>query len=281
MDLDTKQKAEVFTVLKQALKEDIGYGDITTDATIPDSINIQGQFIIKSNGIIAGIEVAKMVFEILDKNCIFTTIIPDGSQIKAKSIVATVSGNGRVILKGERVALNFMQRMSAVATTTNTFVQRINKTKAIILDTRKTMPGLRLFDKWAVRIGGGQNHRFGLYDMILIKDNHINITKSISQAVLRVRNKYNATYPIEIEVRNLDELEEALSLTPDRILLDNMSIKEIKDAVRITNGRIPLEVSGGVTISNVKSIAQTGVEYISVGALTHSATALDISLECI
>jgi nicotinate-nucleotide pyrophosphorylase (carboxylating) len=143
------------------------------------------------------------------------------------------------------------------------------------------MPGLRLFDKWAVRIGGGQNHRFGLYDMILVKDNHINITKSISQAVLRVRNKYNATYPIEIEVRNIDELEEALALTPDRILLDNMNLKEIKEAVRITNGKIPLEVSGSVTITNVKSIAQTGVKYISVGALTHSAAAVDISLECI
>jgi nicotinate-nucleotide pyrophosphorylase (carboxylating) len=193
-------------------------------------------------------------------------------------VVAIVRGSGRAILTGERTALNLMQRMSGIATQTRQFVDAVAGTQAVILDTRKTVPGLRVLDKWAVRMGGGQNHRFGLYDMAMIKDNHIATVGGLGEAVERIRSG-GANVPIEVEVTNIEQLQEALSLPVDRIMLDNMNLDEMREAVAITAGRIPLEASGNVSLQTVAAIASTGVDYISSGALTHSVTALDISLE--
>ena len=192
--------------------------------------------------------------------------------------IARITGQGRAILSGERVALNLLQRMSGIATLTRQFVEAVRGTSAVILDTRKTMPGLRMLDKCAVRLGGGQNHRFGLYDMVMIKDNHIAAVGSITQAVAQVRAHDQQRRPIEVEVKNLEELAETLPLNVDRILLDNMTPAMMRDAVRLTNRRVPLEASGNVSLENVAAIAATGVDYISIGKLTHSAKALDISL---
>jgi nicotinate-nucleotide pyrophosphorylase (carboxylating) len=203
----------------------------------------------------------------------------DGEPLTAGQVFATVSGPGRALLSAERVALNCLQRMSGIAALTRQFVDAVQGTRAVILDTRKTAPGLRVLDKWAVRLGGGQNHRHGLFDMVLIKDNHIAAVGGLSEAVRRVRAADAQKLAIEVEVRNLAELREALDLRVDRIMLDNMSLEDLCDAVQVTAGRTPLEASGNVTLANVAEIAATGVDFISVGALTHSAPALDISLK--
>lgn len=265
--------------VRRALEEDIGDGDATTLFTIPTDATLGGRFVAKEPGVIAGLSVAQLTFRLVDERVLFTPHVADGDSVQQGQAFAVVSGPCRALLTAERVALNFLQRMSGVATLTRRFVQAVQGTRAVILDTRKTAPGLRLLDKWAVRIGGGQNHRFGLYDMVLIKDNHIAAVGSISQAVARVRAADDQRRPIEVEVRTLAELEEALPLDVDRILLDNMSRDEMRQAVRITNGRTPLEASGNVTLENVAEVAATGVDYISAGALTHSVRALDISLQ--
>lgn len=266
-------------IIFQALREDMGSGDVTTLAIIPDTKILSGEFVAKNVGVISGLDVVEKTFKLLNKNIKFKAFVKKGSFIKKDQILASVQGQGKSILMGERVALNFLQRMSGIATATRQYVNAVAGTKAIILDTRKTVPGLRIFDKQAVKDGGGQNHRFGLYDMFLIKDNHIVAAGSITKAMESVKkiNKHNI--PIEIEVKNFSELKEALTLKPDWIMLDNMDLRQIKKAVKIVAGKIPLEVSGGVNLQTVSAIAQTGVDYISVGALTHSAKALDISLE--
>ncbi len=203
----------------------------------------------------------------------------DGDRVSPKQVVAWVQGSARSILTAERAALNFLQRMSGIATDTRRFVDATAGTRAVILDTRKTAPGLRLLDKWAVRVGGGENHRMGLHDMILIKDNHIAAAGSIAAAVDAVRVQNHLNLPVEVEVKSLEELQEALALNPDRIMLDNMTLDDMREAVRIADGRVKLEASGGVDLTNIAKIAATGVDYISVGALTHSPQALDISLE--
>jgi nicotinate-nucleotide pyrophosphorylase (carboxylating) len=203
----------------------------------------------------------------------------DGDGVARGQVFATIHGPCRALLTGERVALNFLQRMSGIATLTRRFVEAVEGTRAVILDTRKTAPGLRLLDKWAVRLGGGQNHRIGLYDMALIKDNHIAAVGSITEAVKRVRALDERHRPIEVEVTSLEQLREALPLDVDRILLDNMSLDQMREAVRAANGKTPLEASGNVTLDNVAQVAATGVDFISVGALTHSVKALDISLD--
>ncbi|QTA88788.1 carboxylating nicotinate-nucleotide diphosphorylase [Desulfonema magnum] len=266
------------TILLRVLEEDIGDGDITTLCTVPREAILKGTFIAKSPGVTAGLEIAGLTFSLLNEQVQFTPHIADGDKVKTGQVIATVSGPGRAILSGERVALNLLQRMSGIATLTREFSDAVEGTSAIILDTRKTVPGLRVFDKWAVRLGRGQNHRFGLYDMVLIKDNHIAAVGSISEAVACVRAKDNQKRAIEVEVRNLTELQEALELNPDRILLDNMTPDEMREAVRTANGRVPLEASGNVSLENVAAIAATGVDYISVGMLTHSVKAMDISL---
>lgn len=265
-------------IVRRALKEDIGDGDVTTRCTIPPGAVLSGRFIAKEAGIVAGLEVARLTFSLLDKRVEFTPLVADGDPVEAGKVIATVNGPGRALLSGERVVLNFLQRMSGIATLTRRFVMAVEGTPAIILDTRKTAPGLRHLDKWAVRLGGGRNHRLGLYDMVLIKDNHIAAVGGIGQAVARVRAGDRRKRPIEVEVKTMAELQEALELEVDRIMLDNMSLAQMREAVCLTGGRVPLEASGNVTLENVAAVAATGVTYISVGALTHSVQALDISL---
>lgn len=266
-------------VVRQALEEDIGRGDVTTLCTVPPDAMLNGQLIARQAGVIAGLEVARLAFTLLDERAQLVPHTKSGDPVEHGQLIATVSGPGRALLSGERVALNFLQRMSGIATLTRRFVEAIQGTSAIILDTRKTAPGLRVIDKWSVRQGGGQNHRFGLYDMVLIKENHVAaVGGSITKAVACVRAADLDRLAIEVEVRNLAELREALELDVQRILLDNMTAGEMREAVRVTKGRIPLEASGNISLENVAAVAATGVDYISIGALTHSVQALDISL---
>jgi nicotinate-nucleotide pyrophosphorylase (carboxylating) len=255
-------------------------GDVTSSATLPEDLVYNGRFLAKAPGIIAGLQVAELVFKQVDERIIFTPLMAEGTAVFPGDIIAAISGprGPRSLLTAERTALNFMQRMSGIATLTRRFVDAVAGTRAVILDTRKTAPGLRAIDKLAVRLGGGQNHRAGLYDMVLIKDNHIAAAGGITTAVARARAAAHKL-PIEVEVKNLNELAEVLPLNVDRIMLDNMSLAEMKEAVEIVNGRCPLEASGNVTLETVAAIAATGVDYISSGALTHSVTALDISLD--
>jgi nicotinate-nucleotide pyrophosphorylase (carboxylating) len=264
-------------IIHRALEEDLGDGDITTLSTVPPRSLLKGKFIAKEPGIIAGIEVVGETFKYLDPRVSFSSRVSDGDRVSKGMVLATIRGNGRALLIAERTALNFFQRMSGIATTTRLYVNAVRKTKAIIVDTRKTAPGLRLLDKWAVRLGGGKNHRFGLYDMVLIKENHIAAAGGITQAVARVRATDKRGRRIEVEVETLKELRETLELHVDRILLDNMSLKQMREAVRITQGKMELEASGNVSLENVGKVAATGVDIISVGKLTHSVRALDIS----
>ncbi len=277
--LDPTQRAHILDIIRRALAEDIGDGDITANSTIPAGATVSGRFLTKAAGVVAGLEVAGMVFHELDPAVEFVQFVQDSDRVERGDFLAEVSGNGRAILSGERTALNIMQRMSGIATTTRRYVDAVVGTKAIILDTRKTAPGLRVLDKWAVRLGGGQNHRTGLYDMALIKDNHIAAVGGITEAVRRVRASDDRHRPLEVEVQNTDQLREALQLAVDRIMLDNMSIEAMREAVRIAAGRTPLEASGNVNLNSVAGIAATGVDFISAGALTHSVIALDISLD--
>lgn len=266
-------------IVRWALAEDLGSGDITTNLTVPAESRLSGQIWVKERGIVAGLAIARLVFAKLDARVFLAERVPDGSPIEPGEIVATIEGPGRAILSGERTALNFMQRMSGIAGLTRRYVEKVAGTRATILDTRKTGPGIRILDKWAVRLGGGQNHRTGLYDMILIKDNHIVAAGGITAAVERVRAHNIAGLAVEVEVKNLAELPEALALQIDRIMLDNMSLADMAEAVRLTAGRVPLEASGNVNLNTVAAIAATGVDYISVGELTHSVKGLDISLD--
>ena len=269
-------------IIKLALDEDIGEEDITTKAVIPADVRAKGKFIIKADGIIAGLKVAEKVFKIIDDQIIYKIIAEDGTFVKTGSISAEVKGSASSILKSERVALNYLQRMSGIATLTNDFVREIKHTKAKILDTRKTVPGLRLLDKEAVRLGDGKNHRIGLFDLFLIKDNHIEIAGSITEAVMRCRNyrkKNNSVFKIEVETKNLLEVEEAINCDIDIIMLDNFNAGLMKQAVELINNKCLVEASGNINLKNVKEVAETGIDYISVGALTHSVKALDISLE--
>ena len=276
--MSTEACSQVYIpMINRALEEDLGGGDVTSMWTIPQDHRTSGHLVTKAAGVLAGMAVAAQVFKNVDHQINMEAIHCDGVSVSANTIIANVIGPTRSILIAERTALNFLQRMSGIATMTKCYVDAVTGTKAIILDTRKTAPGLRYLDKWAVRLGGGFNHRSGLYDMVLIKDNHISAAGSITTAVERVRALNHQHLAIEIEVRTPDELLEALSLNPDRILLDNMTIDELSQAVIVTDGRVPLEASGGVTLETTKAIASTGVDFISVGALTHSVQALDIS----
>ena len=265
-------------LIKLALAEDIGPGDVTSQSLVGENEVGRGIILAKAHGVIAGLPIAQTVFREVDPRIEFTPLAQDGEPVAPGNPVAEVSGPLRGILSAERTALNFLSRLSGIATFTERFVAAVANYKAVILDTRKTTPGWRQLEKYAVRCGGGRNHRLGLFDMVLIKDNHIAAVGSLRAAVERVR-KARINLPIAVEVRTLGELEEALALGVDRVLLDNMDLPTIQEAVRIVGGRVPLEASGGVTLDNVAEIAATGVDYISVGALTHSAPALDLSLE--
>jgi nicotinate-nucleotide pyrophosphorylase (carboxylating) len=266
-------------LIQNALAEDIGDGDVTTLCTLAPGAMAVGRFIAKRAGVVAGLEIARLTFALLDERVRLEPHVTEGEAVQAGTVIGEISGPARAVLSGERVALNFMQRMSGIATLTRRFVDAVRGSSATILDTRKTAPGLRILDKWAVRLGGGQNHRSGLYDMVLIKDNHIAAVGSISEAVSRVRACDERRRAIEVEVKNLTELQEVLGLAVDRVMLDNMSSEEMREAVRLTGGRVPLEASGNVTLENVAAVAATGVDFISIGMLTHSVRALDISLD--
>ena len=279
MPVDDPDETLIREIVRWTLNEDLGSGDVTTNWTIPADSHLRAQFLVKAGGVLAGMAVARLVFEQVDTSVLFTELSPDGKPVQPGDIVAKVQGPGRAILTAERTALNFMQRMSGIATLTRRYVEAVSGSKAVILDTRKTAPGIRVLDKWAVRLGGGQNHRAGLYDMVLIKDNHIAACGGITATVERVQEHNTHNLPVEVEVKNLHELREALGLKVDRIMLDNMSLAEMRQAVRLTDGKIPLEASGNVNLETVAEIAATGVDYISVGKLTHSVKALDISLD--
>lgn len=265
-------------LIRLALEEDIGSGDITGEATIPADQQVSGRIIAKVDGVIAGLDIAAIVFTKVDPLIKFTPLIADGDPVQKGAVIGRFSGPGRSLLRAERLALNFLQRMSGIATLTNRFMQAMAGTQAVVLDTRKTVPGLRYFDKLAVRLGGGSNHRMGLYDMALIKENHIAAAGGITAAIERVRAYDTHNRPIEVEVTNLDEFSEAMALKPDRIMLDNMSLADMATAVSLSNGTVPLEASGNVTLETVTDIAKTGVDFISSGSLTHSVKALDISM---
>ena len=264
--------------IRPALTEDVGQGDVTTQAIVPPAQMMHGRFLAKAPGIIAGLDVACQTFKLLDAHVQFQAQADEGEHVSPGQVVATLAGTAQAILSGERVALNFLQRMSGIATLTRQYVEAVAGTRAVILDTRKTAPGLRVADKLAVQRGGGQNHRFGLYDMALIKENHIAaVAGDLAEAVNRVK-AHSPAVPIEIEVTNLEQLRTALALPVDRIMLDNMRLAEMREAVGLSAGKIPLEASGNVTLETVRAIAETGVDFISIGALTHSVQALDISL---
>ncbi len=266
--------------IEDFLLEDIGYRDLTTDS-IESHRTVEAEIIAKEELVVAGVEFAKEVFSLLDSDTDFLFSVNDGTRLKKGDRILTVVGNSRSILKGERTALNILQRLTGIATNTSKFVEEIQGTKAKILDTRKTTPGFRAFEKYAVTVGGGFNHRFALYDMVLIKDNHISLVGSIKEAVRQIKEKVSPMVKVEVEVSNLEQFEEALETDVDLIMLDNMNIEEIKEAVRINDGKKELEVSGNVNLENVRQIAETGVDYISSGSIIHSSRWMDISLRFI
>jgi nicotinate-nucleotide pyrophosphorylase (carboxylating) len=276
--MSSELPAQISHYIERALDEDIGTGDVTTDTIVPADASLHGRIVAKQNGVVAGLQVAKQVMLALNENVEFRANVEDGSKVTRGKVLAEVEGPARALLTGERTALNFLGRMSGIATLTRKFVDAVSTTNAMILDTRKTAPGLRITDKLAVRLGGGQNHRTGLFDMVLIKDNHIDFAGSITAAVERVRAS-GTKLEIEVETRSLDHVREALALGVERILLDNMSAETMREAVGICGGRAKLEASGNVTLDNVLEVAGTGVDYISVGALTHSPAVFDVSLE--
>ena len=269
--------AEIVTCIRRALDEDIGEGDATTNSIVPPEATLRGKIVAKQSGVVAGLEIAAAVFDQLD-DVMFRALVKDGSTVLNRTTLAELDGSARALLTGERTALNFLGRMSGIATLTKQFVDAVEGTRAQILDTRKTVPGLRTIDKRAVQLGGGMNHRTGLFDMVLIKDNHIDFAGSITAAVKRVRAAENGL-EIEVETRTLDDVLEALDLEVTRILLDNMTVETMREAVAIVRGRARLEASGNITLENVAEVARTGVDYISVGALTHSPKVFDVSLE--
>lgn len=265
--------------LLEALKEDIGTGDITTECCVPEEAQSRAVFRCKQAGVVCGLEVARRVFFLLDPKVQFESKVPEGTKVQVGDVVATIFGPSRSILSGERLALNLMQHMSGVATQTAQMVARVEGTKAVIVDTRKTTPGMRVLEKYAVRMGGGTNHRFNLADGVLIKDNHIVAAGGITNAVNNARKIVPHTLKIEVETTNFDEIQEALEAGADIIMLDNMSCPDMKKAVELIGGRAKVEASGNMGSRDIREVAEAGVDLISIGALTHSVTALDISLQ--
>jgi nicotinate-nucleotide pyrophosphorylase (carboxylating) len=264
-------------IVAAALAEDVGTGDVTTEAIVDESATATATLVVREAGVVAGLEAVEAVFRALEPTVELTHLARDGDAVTAGTAVAQVTGPARAILTGERTALNFLGRLSGIATLTRRYVDEVAGTGAAILDTRKTTPGLRLLEKQAVAAGGGRNHRFGLFDAILIKDNHLRAAGSVPEAVSRARDL--SDLPVEVECDTLAQVSEALAAGADAILLDNMTTAELRAAVELVAGRARLEASGGITLDNVRAVAETGVDEISIGALTHSARSLDVSLE--
>lgn len=268
-------------IIDSALEEDLGPGDITTAALVDLSVKGEARLIAKEEIILAGIEVFSRVFSRLDPEIVVETKYRDGEAVSNGEDIGIVKGSMRGILSGERTALNFLQRLSGIATLTRKYVERTDSSKVRVIDTRKTTPGLRILEKYAVRRGSGFNHRFGLFDGILIKDNHIAVAGSIAKALARIKGRVPHTLRIEVEVEDIKGVEEAIGAGADAILLDNMSLKEMREAVSIAGGRVLVEASGGITLESIEEVSKTGIDLISVGAITHSARSVDISLEVI
>lgn len=261
-----------------AIEEDIATGDITTDSIIPAHSRAVAEMKMKADGVISGLDIARRVYERFEKDIVWEAKVKDGDTVKKGDIILRIEASYRCLLLGERLSLNILQRMSGIATETARYVKELAGTHTLLLDTRKTAPGLRVLDKLAVKQGGGTNHRMGLYDMVMIKDNHIKVAGSITDAVKAVRKNIPAGIKIEVETTNLDEVREALAAQADIIMLDNMNNQDMTEAVKIINGKAKTEASGNMSIPRLKEVAATGVDYISVGALTHSVKALDISM---
>lgn len=272
------EKIYLHDIVMSALKEDMPLGDITTDNIIGEGDSSKAEFLAKQDAVIAGLDVARHVFEVLDGSVKFTALIKDGDSVKKGDIIATAAGPTRALLKGERTALNFLQRLSAIATVTNRYAMKVKELPVKITDTRKTTPGLRLLEKYAVNAGGGSNHRFSLSDGVLIKDNHIAAAGGITNAVNRVRASIPHTVKIEVEVESMEEVQEALDCKADIIMLDNMTNEKMAEAVQLINKRALVEASGNITEEAIYQVACTGVDIISVGKLTHSANSVDISM---
>nr|WP_038046483.1 carboxylating nicotinate-nucleotide diphosphorylase [Thermus caliditerrae] len=264
--------------LRAWLLEDLGHGDLTSQLVVPEDLQGQAEILAKAEGVIAGLPVAQAVFALADPRIAFTPLVAEGERVGPGQEVARLEGPLRGILAGERLALNLLQRLSGIATLTRAYVEALKGTKAQVLDTRKTTPGLRALEKYAVRVGGGKNHRFGLFDGILLKENHLRAAGGVAQAVRRAKAGAPHYLKVEVEVTSLAELEEALEAGADLILLDNFSVEDLREAVRRVGGRVPLEASGNMTLERARQAAEAGVDYVSVGALTHSAKALDLSL---
>lgn len=271
----------VDNLIKTALLEDINYIDITTDYLIPEDQENEAKFLAKADGVICGIEVALRVFTLIQPDFQYEVFIHDGEEVKKGDIIAKIKGKTRTILKGERTALNLLQHMSGISSMTNRIVKIVEGTNASIADTRKTLPGMRPLQKYAVTVGGGKNHRFNLSDAAMLKDNHIDAGGGITNAVTKLRTKLGHMAKVELEVRTLDELREALSVDVDVIMLDNMDNDTMREAVKIADGKALLEASGGITEETIRGVAETGVDIISIGALTHSVKAFDISLKIV
>lgn len=267
-----------------ALTEDWGSGDVTTERVVPEGSSARGTIFAREEGVLAGLEVARLAFTTADPSIRFEPLRRDRDSLRPGDAISSMVGAARGMLMAERVALNFLQRLSGIATATRRFVDAVKGTGAIILDTRKTAPGLRILEKYAVSVGGGGNHRFGLFDMYLIKDNHLKLAGGIAEAVAQCRGAGD-DLPVEVEVSSLEEVKEACAAGVDRVMLDNMSVREVRRACEVVRGitdpagRPKVEVSGGITLDNVREMAQCGVDYISIGAITHSAPAVDMSLE--
>lgn len=265
------------TLLELALKEDVGEGDITTDNIIPAETRRKAKMVAKAEGIVAGLPVAEMVFKSLDPEMVWKVLTPEGTKVQKGDVLVEFEGTYRALLTGERTALNFLQRMSGIATMSGKYAEAVKDFKTVILDTRKTLPGFRMLDKYAVKTGGASNHRIGLYDMAMIKDNHIEVAGGITKAVNAVRNNIRKGIQIEVETTTIDQVQEALDAGADIIMLDNMDTETMRKSVELIAGRAKVEASGNMTLERLREVAATGVDYISIGALTHSVNALDIS----
>ena len=266
-------------LIKAAIKEDIHYLDTTTDLMIPEESRSTARFMAKAEGVVCGLEVALRVFQLLDDSFTYQVRLPEGSEVNPGDIIAELEGRTRFLLKGERTALNLLQHMSGVATATRRAVKLVEGTPASITDTRKTLPGLRALQKYAVTVGGGKNHRFNLSDGAMLKDNHIDAAGGIPQAVAAIRDRLGHMVKLEVETRNLEEVRQALEAGADVIMMDNMDCAAMAEAVRLVDGRALLEASGGITDDTLRAVAETGVDIISIGALTHSVKAMDISMK--
>ncbi len=280
---DKECQLMIDVLIRLAFAEDVGGGDHSTLCCIPENALGKSRLIIKEDGVLAGVEMAKLIFEYVDHNLKMTVFIQDGSDVKKGDIAFTVEGSIRSLLQAERVMLNVMQRMSGIATTTRRYVEALKGTKTHVLDTRKTTPGMRMMEKMAVKLGGGMNHRIGLFDMILLKDNHVDFAGGIEKAIHCAQNylkEKGLNLKIEIEVRNFDELQQVIDCGGvDRVMLDNFTVADTKKAVEMIAGRFETESSGGITLDTIRSYAECGVDFISVGALTHSVKSLDMSFK--